>query len=270
MEHWAEIRRLHFTGKMPIKAIASPEGALGEPPPDNRTPTPGGTSDHHSEALARRLLLACSACRLFGRGSTAGGDAVTKDAAAPSNSPSPRPACPNPEGQACLGPLVAGTYTTTNFAPAITYTVPDGWDNEEDNLGNFLLLPPGEDLPGVNAGTSDFIGVYVTVAAPDGCEPAAAPGVGTTAADLADWFAANPAMSVTGRKTVEVGGLRGSVMDLTLNPTWKGACPYSNGNPVAPMILAPVLLRSSTRRAGRGRSHGCTCWTTTGRRWRSR
>jgi len=76
------------------------------------------------------------------------------------STPTPEPArtpCPNPEGQACLGNLAAGTYKTRVFHPAITYTVPAGWKNYEDTPGNFLLVPPHGDLPGVNAGTSDTI-----------------------------------------------------------------------------------------------------------------
>ena len=34
--------------------------------------------------------------------------------------------CPFPWGGKCLGPIPAGTYTTTTFQPSITYTVPDG------------------------------------------------------------------------------------------------------------------------------------------------
>jgi hypothetical protein len=45
-------------------------------------------------------------------------------------------------------------------------------------------VPPHYDLSGVNADTSDFIGVYSTIAAPNGCDPGAAPGVGITPEDL--------------------------------------------------------------------------------------
>jgi hypothetical protein len=56
-----------------------------------------------------------------------------------------------------LGALTAGTYKTRVFHPAISYTVPDGWKNFEDTPGNFLLVPPDGNLPGVNGGTSDLV-----------------------------------------------------------------------------------------------------------------
>ena len=87
------------------------------------------------------------------------------------SSPIPSPsaaACPNPEGGECLGPLTGGTYATVEFQPGVTYTVPDGWANYEDLPGNFLLAPPSGTLEGVNAGTSDYIGLY------DGTAPASA------------------------------------------------------------------------------------------------
>ena len=73
--------------------------------------------------------------------------------------------CPNSEGGQCLGKLKAGTHKTVVFRPTLTYTVPAGWTNFEDTPGNFLLVPARGALPGVNAGTSDFIGVYTSVAA---------------------------------------------------------------------------------------------------------
>jgi hypothetical protein len=74
--------------------------------------------------------------------------------------------CPNPEGQQCLGKLTPGTYKTVVFSPTITYTVPKGWRNFEDTPGNFLLVPSRGDLPGVNAGTSDFVGIYLCCSSP--------------------------------------------------------------------------------------------------------
>jgi hypothetical protein len=33
-----------------------------------------------------------------------------------------------------------------------------------------------------------------------------------------------------------VGGLQGSLLDITLAPGWTKSCPYSNGQPVVPVI----------------------------------
>ena len=76
--------------------------------------------------------------------------AVSTSSTLATESASPPPECPNPEGQACLGELAPGTYTTVVFTPTLTYTVPSGWSNFEDTPGNFLLVPTRGSLPGVN------------------------------------------------------------------------------------------------------------------------
>jgi hypothetical protein len=158
------------------------------------------------------------------------------DLASPTSVVSTAPPCPNREGGACLGALAAGTYETEYFSPRLWYTVPDGWSNFEDVSGNFLLVPPSFDLTGVNAGTSDFIGVYSTVSAPDGCEPETAPGVGVTPRDLTRWFEQHPGLTVTSAPTT-VGGRSGFVLDVRMRSDWTTPCPYSNGTPIVPMLF---------------------------------
>lgn len=154
----------------------------------------------------------------------------------PKPTPTPRPTCPDPEGGACLGIVSGGTYTTTVFQPQITYTVPSGWANYEDNPGNFILVPPGFDAPGVNAGTSDYIFVASSVAAAMGCDPGPAPGVGLTVAAIVQWMTQNPGLVTTTPQNVSIGGLNGVVLDLRMTKTWQQTCPFSNGSPVVPLI----------------------------------
>lgn len=137
--------------------------------------------------------------------------------AVPSPEASPStPACPNPHGGACLGPLEAGTYTTQRFTPELTYEVPEGWANYEDLPGNFLLVPLTGSLDGVDAGTSDYIGLATSIAALGlDCNTVLAD-TGHTPADIAAWFKAEPSLVVTDGGPVEVGGLSGVVLDLTL------------------------------------------------------
>ena len=87
------------------------------------------------------------------------------------------------------------TYTTEIFTPPLTYSVPDdGWFNYEDQPGNFLLVPPGNTLDGVNAGTSDVIGVYTSVVASrcsgvsGSCDTERVPGVPATPAAITSWI----------------------------------------------------------------------------------
>jgi hypothetical protein len=149
--------------------------------------------------------------------------------ASPTATPRP-PTCPNQEGGPCLGTLTAGAYSTRIFLPLITYTVPNGWQNLEDLPGNFLLVPPGYDLAGVNEGRSEMIGIYSnTVASVRECrvdgEPAVEmPGVAHTPKAIADEFAIRPGVVSTTAKPASVGGLSGFVVDLTMADGWDGIC----------------------------------------------
>jgi hypothetical protein len=154
-----------------------------------------------------------------GGGGNAGGSSATPASPASSTAPATTaPVCPNPEGQLCLGKLDAGTYTTKVFIPAITYTVPAGWWNYEDTPGNFLLVPPYGDLPGVNAGTSDYIGIYGSVVAEaytcTGRDQVT--GVLWKPAPVARHLSQQHGLVTTRPRPVQVGGLKGVVLDIRL------------------------------------------------------
>jgi hypothetical protein len=138
--------------------------------------------------------------------------------------------CTNPQGGECLGPLAAGTYHTVVFVPQIRYTVPKGWGNFEDTPGNFLLIPPGGDLAGIDPGTSDFIGVYSgIVAAGAGCTDDGDFDVPATPEAIADHWAHRASLVSSKPRSVTLGGLRGVVLDLRPNPkAVKGACEIPN------------------------------------------
>ena len=143
------------------------------------------------------------------------------------SAPPTRPPCPNPYGGgACLGPLGAGTYETSVFRTPTAYTVPDGWANYEDEPGNFLLVPPGGSLDGVDAGTSDYVGIYmgVNIASTD-CEvEGPEPGVGITAEGMAAALAERPGLIVTEPIPIEVGGLSGRMIDIARDPASDAGC----------------------------------------------
>ena len=133
----------------------------------------------------------------------------------------PRPKCPNLEsGNAnqCLGPIAAGTYTTVVFHPTLTYTVPDGWSNMEDMAGNFLLLPPGADLTGVDTNGADYLGVYTSVVAPSLCTGEASTTIDHTFDALVEHTQNNPLLKVTNVHDVTIGDLSGVEMDLRMKP----------------------------------------------------
>ncbi len=146
------------------------------------------------------------------------------------------PVCPNPNGGSCLGALTAGTHASSAFIIPVTYTVPAGWQNFEDLPGNLAFLPPGGDLPGVDAGTSDSIGIAASAAVDSAdCAGLPEPGVGRSASAIARVLAKRPGLAVSGPTAVEIGGLRGFVLDIKLAAGWrKSAC---TGEPDVPLLV---------------------------------
>ena len=177
-----------------------------------------GTSDRLSFLVRSGVVLG-----MIGMAACSGGTSASP-ASPPASSPPtsqkgsapPPPECPPPEGGSCLGPLAAGTYTTSEFQPPLTYRLPKGWGNFEDLPGNFLLIPPGGDASGVDPGTSDFVGVYTSVQAES---PAcgSAPDVSRSPSQMANYFTSHRELeTTTPTKQVSVGGLHGVVLDLKL------------------------------------------------------
>ena len=122
----------------------------------------------------------------------------------------------------------------------MAYTVPDGWANYEDTPGNFLLVPPSGTLEGVNAGTSDYIGMYDGIApASANCDEVPEPGIETTPEAMADWYVSLPGLDTTEPTSVELGGLMGSVFDVALAEGHEEGCPYpgAEGIPMVPLII---------------------------------
>lgn len=162
--------------------------------------------------------------------------------AAPSSQPSSatsRPECPNLHGGLCLGTLEAGTYTTVVFATPLTYTVPDGWSNQEDLPGNFILLPPTATVEEIDAGTADYVGVYdgIAVASADCAE--LPQDLDRDPDAMAAWFVAHEGLEPTEPVAVTVGGLEGVVVDLRIADGYTEGCPYEGyeGVPMVPLLI---------------------------------
>jgi hypothetical protein len=188
---------------------------------------------HGAPLFAGLLTLALLAVPAAGSGASAS----APPSAAASASPVPV-TCPNPHGGgSCLGPLAAGTYHTTVFRTPISYTVPDGWANYEDLPGNFLLVAPGGSLDGVDAGTSDFIGIFEGAAVAHECQERRALDVGLGAAQMAAALAAREGLVVTEPVPVEVGGLTGLMIDIDLDPALPGGCEVPGLGRIWPLII---------------------------------
>lgn len=187
---------------------------------------------HHLTRPVRRALPISAVAAL-----ATGLAAIVAMPAAGANHPA-HGSCPNPDGGgACLGTLRAGTYETKVFRPRLTYTVPAGWSNFEDLPGNFLLVPPRNTLKGVNAGTSDSIGVYTSIAAAaPGCAAGRSRTVARTPTAIARWIGHHPGLDASTPATASVGGLHGLVLDVRQTRGWKKTCPYSKGTPTVQLI----------------------------------
>jgi hypothetical protein len=145
---------------------------------------------------------------------------------------------PPPRG--CLGPLDEGTYTSQRFEPALTFTVPAGWNNSWDTRSGFRLWAPGWD-PGTTL--FDYPGVSVRRDPrpnEEGCFDAT---VGTSALKVATWVANHPAIATKGPSPMEVGGLTGYLLDVSLADTWRESCP---GTP-AIWLFDDLYLRDPNR-----------------------
>ena len=227
-----------------------------------------GPGDRDGGHRMRRLLLVAALIAAVGLGflvqfarrdAADNTPAVTVTSPPPTTSPpSSTPTtvadrdCPNPEGgfsNHCLGALDPGTYRTTTFEPSFTFTVPAGWSNIQDTAGNYVLLPPDESLSGFGSGTSDYIGVYASVAAPAGCDEYPDTSVATTAQAYVEWLRAQPSLVVGVPTPVVVGGLDGTQIDV--RPSDQPAC----SSPGVQHDYRPILIGTNASLLGYEAGH---------------
>jgi len=113
--------------------------------------------------------------------------------------------------------LPPGTYTSEIFKPPVTYTVPAGWKMFEDEPGQFGL--------GLGAGEGPCVCFWRDVrAASTECVEEPQPGVGASAADISTWLAQHKGLKTTKPTPVQVSGLTGYMIDVNLDPAWRGQC----------------------------------------------
>jgi hypothetical protein len=143
--------------------------------------------------------------------------------------------CPN-KNSACLGDLDAGPHVSAGFNPfvprtawvanygALSYTVPEGWTNNEDCDGCYFLSKQGAPE---NDPTMFLFDDVVAHSQAQSCSTAAEPGVGHSAAAIGAWLTTLPGLVATAPSPVTIGGLSGVTVDLSVSPGWTGTCPYA-------------------------------------------
>jgi hypothetical protein len=143
-----------------------------------------------------------------------------------------------PPPRVCLGPLEEGTYTSQRFEPALTFTVPPGWNNPWDTRGSFDLWVPGwsdewdgPDDPGIYLFDHPGLTLHRDVRARrEGCSDAVNAAAGTSALKLATWVSDHPGIATGEPSPVEMGGLTGYQLDVSIAEKWpKSSCPGMEG-----------------------------------------
>jgi hypothetical protein len=131
-------------------------------------------------------------------------------------------------------PLAPGTYASMTFATPLTFTVPQGWKVFEDEPGQFGLARL------VNDGPCLCVWRDVRAMSRD-CAELPARGVADTASAIAAELASRPGIMASKPRRVTIGGLRGMVIDVSIDPAWTRTCPFSQGRPAVPMIVGSGL-----------------------------
>lgn len=167
---------------------------------------------------------------------------------ADSNEPTPSSRCQGGPETSCLGPLPGGTYSTSAFQPAFSFTVPEGWTNLEDEPGNFMLNRKDDSQIGRWGGS--YVGIYQNVRAAALCKEEEESGVGPGSGDLVAWYRTVPGLEIVGEAPASVGGLNGVTLDLRVREI--GGVPVRllalpNLSPSSLVVGFPSCITSSPR-----------------------
>jgi hypothetical protein len=165
--------------------------------------------------LAMALALVVAAC---------GGSAAP---AAPASPSGPAPS-----------PLAPGTYTSVAFKPAVTFTVPAGWENPDDVPGYLLIRPLGDENNGIH-----FFAAPTALAQAATCPTSAEPNVGTSSIQLIAWIRSLKGLRVSTPAMATIGGLPATSLDLSIAAGWTTSCPFANGLPTVPLLFGAPSLR---------------------------
>jgi hypothetical protein len=138
----------------------------------------------------------------------------------------------NPTSSPGSSALPAGTYTSRSFQPALTFTLPVGWDNPSDSATYLQLRPAGSEIAGIHL-FRDARAASTDTACPTSPEP----GVGSSSSELSRWIQGRAGLIASNPRLVSVGGLRGTELDIRIAEGWTAACPFANGIPSVSLFV---------------------------------
>jgi hypothetical protein len=149
----------------------------------------------------------------------------------------------------CLGRLSGGTYTSANFKPTLTYTVPSGptdgppaarWTNSVDLSRTYSLVPPGGGYA-----FQVISEIAIPEQTPD-CSAKAKAGAGTSVADWVDFLTKHPGLDAQTPVAVTIGGFSGFSVRFSRSSTWTATCPGSIG-PAIELYIHPGAPQGGVR-----------------------
>jgi class 3 adenylate cyclase len=224
-------------GKRRLKGIADPILVYAvSRDPNAKAPfeLPGWLVDVGSAAVAVLALAAVVAIvgpLLFGN------PVVEKPASSATAAPPPPTTQP-----VAMGPLQIGTYTSTTFQPAMTFTVGDpGWTAHRDTPELLGFIRDDDPL-----GSLYFARVQEVAQSPCGPPEGGEGSTGLAAADVVAQLEALTAyVEVTDKEDVQVGGLPAQQMDVTIADGAQAACGGLAGADVPLFVAGEDVLGAS-------------------------
>ena len=129
-------------------------------------------------------------------------------------------------------PLTAGTHTSAQFQPTVSYTVPDGWTNPQDTPAYLELFPVQNDSNGIHI----FHNPQALSQASD-CPTSAQPGVGTSSVELVAWIRSIKGFAVSPPALATIGGLPATSIDVAIAQGWTQSCSFAGGLPTVPLFF---------------------------------
>jgi hypothetical protein len=107
----------------------------------------------------------------------------------------------------------------------------------EDEPGHFGLAVVDHQLP-------PLLVIRNVGAASEQCLEETEPGIGMSAAAIADWLANHEGVVASEPTGVTLGGLEGTMVEVSMDPAWTATCPFSGGQPTVMTLVSASNLSS--------------------------